>query len=147
MSKEISLYAETSQVIESLEDTGDYKVFSDDNEGLHLAMDWLREHGNTVLDDIRHSRYELFVELRNDPRFRTKFIEELVLEIGPDEVLGPIDSTSIVNHLEASTEYFCVDLGNECNDHIVGVMFQYFKKENYLKKMAMLIVEEMMSHG
>jgi len=113
-----------------------------DNYRFRVIDKLINHHNLKIFDDIMLSMDEFLREIDNDCVKRKKFVENVIHAFGHDAVLGPIDSRMIVIHLENTTDYFCIDLGNECNDYIVNTMYQYFKKENTLIKFMEIMVDD-----
>ena len=51
MTNEIDLSIPTQDIIDALEETGDYKVFEDSNDGIEEATEWMQEHDCVVYSD------------------------------------------------------------------------------------------------
>jgi nitrogen regulatory protein PII-like uncharacterized protein len=65
---ELCIEVSVQTMIDALEDSGDYKVFTVDEDGIENAVDWITD------------------------------------EADADTILGPIDSESIIKHLEESID-------------------------------------------
>ena len=93
---ELCIEVSVQTMIDALEDSGDYKVFTVDEDGIENAVDWITD------------------------------------EADADTILGPIDSESIVKHLEDSIDAMVIRMQEEPNDHLIGVFVQYLQREGYI---------------
>ena len=94
--EKLCIEVSVQSMIESLEDSGDYKVFTIDDDGIENAIEWITDESDA------------------------------------DTILGPIDSESIIKHLEESIDAMVVRLQEEPNDHLIGVFVQYLQREGYI---------------
>jgi len=94
--EELCIEISVQSMIEVLEDSGDYKVFTIDDDGIENAIEWITDESDA------------------------------------DTILGPIDSESIIKHLEESIDAMVVRLQEEPNDHLIGVFVQYLQREGYI---------------
>ena len=93
---ELCIEVSVQTMIEALEDSGDYKVFTVDTDGIENAVDWITDESDA------------------------------------DTILGPIDSESIIKHLEDSIDAMVVRMREEPNDHLIGIFVQYLQREGYI---------------
>lgn len=115
--EELCIDVSVQTMIDALEDSGDYKIFTEDSDGIEAAIDWLTDS-----------------------------------EIDMDLVLGPIDSDTIIKHLEESIEAMVVRLREEPNDHLIYVFVKYLRDEGYVGNLVSMMrscgipLEKIMRH-
>lgn len=51
MTNEVDISIPTQDIIDALEDTGDYKVFEDNKDGIEEATEWMQEHDCVIYSD------------------------------------------------------------------------------------------------
>ena len=114
--EELCIEVSVQSMIEALEDSGDYKVFTDDSDGIENAIDWITDESDV------------------------------------DTILGPIDSESIIKHLENSIDAMVVRMQEEPNDHLIGEFVQYLQREGYIGNLISMMratgvpLEKIMRH-
>ena len=144
-------------LIEALEDTGDYKVFTDDPEGHSDARDWLMENViytdedcaiegimetegvDFILDRIRSTDIATHA-VRNTP---TLVIDKIIEARGYDGIFGPIESTEIINHLEKSIDAMVIRKDECPTDELCEVFLSYMDEFKYMERFIRL----MRQHG
>lgn len=56
-----------------------------------------------------------------------------------DELLGSIESTTIINHLESSINAMVIRMEEEPTDHLIGVFIEYLQREGYVGNLVSLM--------
>jgi len=94
---------------------------------------------DAVLEIEHTGKYRIFRDDAFGKKDAQHWLEDNAVHF---DINDEAETLEIVIHLENTTDYFCIDLGNECNDIIVNTMYQYFKKENTLIKFMEIMVDD-----
>ena len=154
MTNEVTLDVDSQQVIDALEDTGDYRVFEDSTEGMEAAIEWIKEEefididdltptvspatrfildrlGPDVIDYVCNIHMNAVVSNVIDNRFGQldcryeDIVNALQQKRNVEYLLGPIESTDIINHLESSIEAMVIRKLEAPTDAIAAEMARY----------------------
>lgn len=91
MSNEVTLDIDTQTIIDALEDTGDYKVFEDNNDGIEEAQEWMQDNDCIVFSDASEA-IEKIIEDES-----TKFILD---HFSPADILDYVYNTYVDTHTD-----------------------------------------------
>lgn len=112
------------ELVEALHENRQY-IIAQDKESMinHLKYDIAGIINPFDIYSVKDISYEL--------RSSESLMEEFIGLFNPDYVLGPIESTDIITHLENSIEAMVIRKAEPCTDAIVEEMASYVMQENY----------------
>lgn len=111
MTREVTLDVDTQNVIDALEDTGDYKVFEENTEGLEAALEWIKEQEFT---DQGYEKDHLLEDVDSAVRF-------IMDRLSPDTVkyVCEIYTNAVVNAVIGNAQK---QLDTRCDDMIQAII-------------------------
>jgi len=144
MTNEIELTVPTTEIIEKLEETGDYKVFEDNKDGIADAIDWIVERNPNmyIADSEIFARSHLLIKMLHDTSKLYEFgnlVEENCTENELIYLLGPIYSDKIIRHLESSIEALVIRKREDPTDELCNIFLSYLDEFDWISTFIKLM--------